>query len=544
MTRLLLCVVASATLHAQIKFTRIDSPHFELYTDGAKGRAVEILEHFERVRSFFAQTINPRQSPQKPKIVVLNSRNTFAAFVERRTTAAYFIGLPHRDLIVIGPPATAEDQRIITHEYTHLLVHQADMRIPLWMNEGIAEVYSTLQPVGAKMRVGMPINSHLLRLRRDWLEIDKVLNAETYGGEEHAGTFYAMSWAIAHMMMLEDDLRVKWSRFLQALEKGMPAEQALKRSYGLTPQQLEQHVQGYIRGKNVNVVDFDFKWDEWKEKPQPRPATELENGLTMIDLHLSGKNREPAIRNAEKVAAAFPQAPEPWEALATAQLQEANFDGAGAAIRQAFEHGSTNPNLLARGASLTADRPMARRMLDRAIATEGENAEALLQLAAWHIQDRDYAAAFAAVRRVKNLSHADAPRFMSVYVLAAARSGNMAAAETAIKEFRSYAVSEKDKAMAEKLAAIVERNEAPEVKGPNAGGTAVGVLVEVACEDKRQVLHVATAAGPRQIPVDARQALLVAGDDVNVGCGPQKRKRRVRVDFNSDGLARKLEFLP
>lgn len=545
MKRLLLIFAAATALHAQIRFTRIDSPHFELYTDGAKGRAIDILEHFEKVRSFFSQTINPHESSRKPRVVVLNSGKAFAAFVDRKTTAAYYIGLPHRDLIVIGPGGNAEDSRVITHEYTHLLVHQAGMRIPLWMNEGIAELYSTLQPVANKMRVGTPINSHLLRLRRDWLDIRQVLKAESYGSDDHVGPFYSMSWAIAHMMLLEDDLRVKWPRFIEALEKGMPPEQALKKVFGLTPQQLEQHVQGYIRSKTVNIVDFNFKWEEWKEKAQTRPATELENGLAMVDLYLSGKNIEPAIRHAEKLAAAFPQAFEPWEGLATARMHSGDFEGAATAIREAFERGSDNPTLLARGASLTvSDRALARRMIDRAITADSGHFEAQLQLAAWHMQARDYAAALAAARRITRISHEDTPRYMALYVQAAARSGDMAAAQAAVKEFQAYAVSDKDKAMAEKLAASIDRDDPPVADTTGAIGVAVGLLVEVACEDNRQVLHVATAQGVRQIVVDSSQALMVGGENVKVGCGAQKRKRRVRVGVSSEGLARKLEFLP
>lgn len=115
------------------------------------------------------------------------------------------------------------------------------MALPIWLNEGLAEVYSTLQPVGNKMRVGRPIARHVRQLKMDWLDIRQVLKAESYGSEEHIGPFYSMRWAIAHMLLLEEDLQPKWPRFGGLLEKGTSPEEALKQSYGLTPQQLEQH---------------------------------------------------------------------------------------------------------------------------------------------------------------------------------------------------------------------------------------------------------------------------------------------------------------
>lgn len=520
-------VLGSFLLPGQIAFTRMESPHFELFTDGAKGRASDILEHFERVRSFFLQTINPRETGAKPRVVVLNSAKAFATFVERKSTVAYYLGLPHRDLIVIGPGGKGPDTQTITHEYIHLLVHQAEMRIPLWMNEGIAEVYSTLQPVGPKMRVGTPIPAHMLRLRRDWLDIRQVLKAESYGSEEHVGPFYSMSWAIAHMLLLEDDLRPKWPRFTAAVERGIPIEQALRQSYGLTPQQLEQHVQGYIRGKTVNVVDFNFKWEEWKGTPETRPATALENGLTMVDLFLSGKDVAAAVRHAERLAGDFPREVAPWEALLTARTMERNKEAAAVAAREAFARGSRNADLLAMGATMAGAE--GRAMLDRALEVDPEHFEALLALAALQLGAGEDGAAFATLKRVKRLGAAEAARYVRLFVYAAQRSGNGAAAETAVKEFQAYSVNDRDKAEGEKLAGMV-------------GRSVTGVLVEVGCSAEGQVLHV-DSGGVREIPVDSRQVLRVSGAEFNLRCGPIKKKPRVRVGVSAEGKARELEIL-
>ena len=527
MRGLILAVMAALALPGQIAFTRMESPHFELYTDGSKGRAADILEHFERVRSFFLQTINPRETPGTPRVVVLNSAKTFATFVERKSTIAYYLGLPHRDLIVVGPAGKGADNQTITHEYLHLLVHQAGMRIPLWMNEGIAEVYSTLQPVGQKMRVGTPIQGHMLRLRYDWLDIRQVLKAESYGSEEHVGPFYSMSWAIAHMLLLEDDLRPKWTRFTAAMERGIPIEQALRQAYGLTPQQLEQHVQGYIRGKTVNVVEFNFKWEEWKGAPATRPATALENGLTMVDLFLSGKDVAGAARHAERLAGEFPREAGPWEALLTARMWERNKEAGAVAAREAFARGTRNADLLALGASLGGAE--ARAMLDRALTVDPEHFEGLMELAALQLQAGEDGAAFATLQRVRRLGAADAARYVRLFVYAAQRSGNEAAAEAAVKEFRAYAVSERDKAEGETRAGMM-------------GRSVTGVLVEVGCSASGQVLHV-DSGGVRAIPVDAGQTLRVSGVEFDLHCGVMKRKPRVRVGLSGEGKARALEIL-
>jgi len=536
--RWVLVLLSALALQAQIRFTRIESDNFELYTDGSAGRAMEILRQFERVRSFFRQTVNAREVDRKPRVVVLNSQKAFSLFVERRSTAAYFIGLPHRDLLVVGP--AGRNPETVTHEYVHLLVRRADMRLPLWMNEGLAELYSTLQPVGDRMRVGTPLEHHVSRLRSKVMDVRQVLDAETYGSEEHTGPFYSMSWAMVHMMMLEDDLRPKWGKFQTMLEKGMPAEQALRQSYGLTAQQLEQHVQGYLRSKQVNVVMYPFKWEEMAERPAPVPASELDTALTMIDLQLSGKDVAGASRRAEELTKAYPKSAPVWEAMGAIRMMEQNQEAAREAIGRAFDNGSTHAELLAIGASLeTADRARARAMLTRALAADGQNFEAGLQLASWHMQGRDYAAAYETARRIPRVAHADMARFAAVFAQAAVRSGHPEAARAMVQAFQSYAVSEKDKKVADQLARSVGEDR-PE---PGANSTVSGLLTEVDCRDG-QVLHVATAAGERKVKVDSSKALLVGGEDVNIGCGPQKRKRKVRIGVSPEGLARKLEFLP
>ena len=84
-------------LGAAEKWSRYDSEHFELLTDGGKGRALEILEQFERVRWFFGTTMQIGDPPRKPRIVVFNTEKRFQAYAPRATAAAFYIGLPFRD---------------------------------------------------------------------------------------------------------------------------------------------------------------------------------------------------------------------------------------------------------------------------------------------------------------------------------------------------------------------------------------------------------------------------------------------------------------
>jgi len=36
----------------------------------------------------------------------------------------------------------------------HLLIRHMELKLPVWLNEGIAEVYSTLRPLAGKVAIG------------------------------------------------------------------------------------------------------------------------------------------------------------------------------------------------------------------------------------------------------------------------------------------------------------------------------------------------------------------------------------------------------
>ena len=66
---------------------------------------------------------------------------------------------------------------VIFHEYTHLLVRNAVSGVPAWLNEGLAEYYSTFDLVedGRKAHIGKPIARHVLLLRERFIPLNELL---------------------------------------------------------------------------------------------------------------------------------------------------------------------------------------------------------------------------------------------------------------------------------------------------------------------------------------------------------------------------------
>ena len=135
---------------------RIRSANFELFTTAGERSGRDLLRHFEQVRGFFLQVFGLRETDAKPvRIVAFHSEKEFQPYRPSEAATAFFHAGSEHDYIVMSN-TDPEHYQVATHEYTHLLIGQFHATMPVWLNEGLAELYSTLQQVGDKVVVGMP----------------------------------------------------------------------------------------------------------------------------------------------------------------------------------------------------------------------------------------------------------------------------------------------------------------------------------------------------------------------------------------------------
>ncbi len=128
------------------------------------------------------------------------------------------------DFIVMSR-ASSENYAVAVHEYTHLMIHQSGMELPAWLNEGRAELYSSLEPRGSQILVGrvLPGRVHTLSAEK-WIPLATLLNMDHrspyYNEKSHAGMFCAESWALVHMLNLDPGYRPHLSAMALALKDG------------------------------------------------------------------------------------------------------------------------------------------------------------------------------------------------------------------------------------------------------------------------------------------------------------------------------------
>src|SRR5215471_6346644 len=207
------------------EWLRLTTPHFELYTTAGERRGRETILHFEQVRSFFMSATPVHAGPEFPvRIIAFRTGRQYAPYAASTAAAAYYTQSQYRDYIVMKDLGE-ENFSTATHEYMHLIVRHSGVKIPLWLSEGWADVYSTLRNLGGKAVVGDIIPGRMQRLQTErWLPGETLTSIANdspwYNEKDRAGIFYAEAWALTHMLYLSADYRPNFDKMLRAFGEG------------------------------------------------------------------------------------------------------------------------------------------------------------------------------------------------------------------------------------------------------------------------------------------------------------------------------------
>ena len=155
--------------------------------------------------------------------------------------------------IAISLDASERDPfRTAFHEYVHLHVKDNIPGAPLWLNEGLAELYGSLKFSGSEALLGAPL-PYLAYLRQvELLPLTTLFsigtNSEHYNEDDKTGIFYGQSWALVHYLMLGDRNRQdQFKRFLNRISQGDTSEKAVEAAFGASLSVIEHELHAYIR---------------------------------------------------------------------------------------------------------------------------------------------------------------------------------------------------------------------------------------------------------------------------------------------------------
>ncbi len=376
---------------------------FTLYSNAGERKAREIGEDLERLRDALAQ-LSPGlvlSSPVPTSIFVFKDAFSFQPYARSYNSkvvdkGGYFLGRQLGNYVAVNADQHGQEREVIYHEYIHYLLRNNVATLPLWLHEGLAEYYSTLQVNQGEARVGLAPPQHVPWLRQHPLiplatifAVDE--HSPEYNEQSRSGGFYAESWLLVHYLISGNPARRREAaELLRLAQAGTPADRLFASAFGAGPAAIEAELRPYVQKYSFYAARLPLR-PEANLAMTARPMAWPETLSRLGDLlgHLSDDHLALA---AEHFRAALAAQPAPAvQASALAGLGElAERAGKAAEARAFYEQAAplapadpTVQYLLAR--SLLADPGAdslrrARAALQKVVATSPDFGEAWASL--------------------------------------------------------------------------------------------------------------------------------------------------------------------
>jgi tetratricopeptide (TPR) repeat protein len=267
---------------AKETWIRVRSKHFLLIGNASEReirRAAIKLEQFREVFSRLFASIN-LNSPAPTTVIVFKNDSAYRPFKPLYQGKPSNVAGTFQSGEAVNYITLAADRRpespyaTIFHEYVHLLTKDNLRASPLWLNEGLAEYYSTFEVADGDRKVwlGKPLPERIYSLREGNLFPLRTLFAVGYDSPHYneqgkQNIFYAQSWALVHYLLhgQRGQRRAQLQHYLTLLAAGASAEesfqQAFQTDYGTMERELEDYIRRHLYPVRVFTLGRRLEFD-------------------------------------------------------------------------------------------------------------------------------------------------------------------------------------------------------------------------------------------------------------------------------------------
>jgi tetratricopeptide (TPR) repeat protein len=410
---LILCAVLhSIPGWAETRWTVVRTPTLAVVGDQSARTLRRVAIQIEQFRTVISELFGKGDAPRaaETRVFVFGERRSALPFVplvngKPAEIAGFFTPGQDFNTIVIALDAAEEASRIVYHEYTHLLVGNAVRAVPVWLNEGLAEFYSTYTPAadGKSAQIGRPVAAHIQLLRGRYAPLADIIAVDRtsalYNESDRRTIFYAESWALVHYLLTEmKGGGAAINTYAAAIADGAAPADAFRTAFGTTPVEFDRQLRSYMQRMIFGVRRFEF--DAKLADPSvsaPAVIATVEADAWLGDLQRRIGREEEGTKRIESAAASNPSAAAGQLALGLLRLSQARDEEGMAALKRAADLAPTDyTTQLTYGLSVlrSADRPepqaaaaLAIPSLKRAIEARPDSAEALAWMAYAQMQD-------------------------------------------------------------------------------------------------------------------------------------------------------------
>ena len=271
------------------RWIEIRSEHFVLTSALSEQRSKALALELENFRAAVdALTGAANVEDAIPTMIYLLPRPE-EALGFRGDLGGYFSARMRANYAVMIPSGSYNDD-ILKHEYTHYLIANRDRRqFPPWLNEGLAEVFSTLRVDGSVVEFGQVPQGRMNNLAAlNWLSFEAVLDRRPGRmGGRFAAMFYAQSWLLTHYLMVGSgraEFPANVTDYMHRLEGREPALSAFEAAFDLEVDSLERRLSEYPRSMEFYRFKLKTPFSAAALQTREMPVDEVAAQLGLLAL--------------------------------------------------------------------------------------------------------------------------------------------------------------------------------------------------------------------------------------------------------------------
>jgi tetratricopeptide (TPR) repeat protein len=350
-------LVAAASAAGEAAWTKVTTPHFTILTPTGAATAREWALELEQFRRGL-QTIVPVPAERlRPVTVVLFARardmEPYLPLENGKPArlGGFFVRSDEINTIMLSLGGERDDTRhTVYHEAVHWHLSAFEGPMPLWLGEGLAEVYATFE-LGrdGTYAFGNPIPFYLALLRREaFMPLPRLFgtgrDSLLYNEGTRASIFYAQAWAFVHYLFFGEGSPGPGAilNYLKLLRTTDNPDDAFAQALGASHGEIERRLAEYVRRGRYRVHRYARTTDELAGQLKAVPAQPADLELAKGALLLGARNPEAAEPHLWRAVALAPEDPRGWELLGNIAIGRRDYPEAVSALGKAVAAGSTN----------------------------------------------------------------------------------------------------------------------------------------------------------------------------------------------------------
>lgn len=349
-------LLAASPVGAKDKWINLTTKNFNVISNADEDPTRKIALKLEQFHYAFSRIFNlPLERPIRTTVMVFKSESSFDPYKpiyngKPANVAGYFQGGEDENLIVMDISANKErPMSVIYHEYTHLLTSNTPRDWPVWLKEGLAELYSSFDIYNGMVLLGLPIARHVGLLRQKTLiPLKDLLNvghgSALYNERDRQGIFYAQSWALCHYMMIGDSnaREAQMVEYTRLINQGVASDEAFARAFKSSKAELEKLLKNYVSGNQYTGNTYKLPSIEGERDISAKAISEAEVQYYLGNLLARTNRIDEAEVLLKKAIQIDPQLAGPHEGLGFVAVRRHRFDEALERFKQAVTLGSKN----------------------------------------------------------------------------------------------------------------------------------------------------------------------------------------------------------